>query len=150
MTIFHWLQEYKPLEYIAISGDVSLAGTAEIIRNRSTANRRLILEASLVGRCGLLLYFSASPVFAYSVILGGLAFVIPNALFVWFSFGKTANSNSALTWFYVGEAIKIVTTIVIFAVSFLVIKPLNIGLMFVSYGVVLLVNLTGLALLMNK
>jgi ATP synthase protein I len=129
-----------------------LAGTEELIKNRSTAYRMLIIEATTVILCGLLFLVFVSLEFAYSVILGGLAFIVPNVIFVRFSLRTSAadSSGSALTWFYLGEAIKIVTTIIIFAASFLLVAPLNIGLMFVTYGFVLLMNLTGLAILMNK
>jgi len=129
-----------------------LAGTEEIIKNRSSAYRMLIIEATTVILCGLLFFVFTSLEFAYSVILGGLAFIVPNAIFVRFSLRTSAadSSSSVLTWFYLGEALKIVTTIMIFAVSLLLVTSLNIGLMFVTYGFVLLMNLTGLAILMNK
>ena len=129
-----------------------MAGTEEIIKNRSTAYRMLFLEAGTVILCGLLLFVFVSLEFAYSVILGGLAFIVPNAIFVCFSLRTSATSTGAstLVWFYIGEAVKIVTTILIFAVCILMVAPLNIGLMFVSYGVVLLMNLAGLAILINK
>ena len=129
-----------------------MAGTDEIIKSRSTAYRMLTIEAVAVFLFGLLFFMFASLESAYSVILGGLAFIVPNVMFVLFSL-RTPSANAAgktLAWFMVGEAIKIITTIIIFAVSFILLTQLNIGLMFVSYGVVLLINLTGLAILMNK
>ena len=113
----------------------------------------LIIEATLVVLCGLLLFVFTSLEFAYSVILGGLAFIVPNVIFVRFSLRTSAadSSSNVLAWFYIGEAVKIVTTIIIFvAAALLLVAPLKIGLMFVTYGFVLLVNLTGLAILMNK
>lgn len=129
-----------------------MAGTEEIIKNRSIAYRMLIIEATTVVLCGLLFFALVSLEFTYSVLLGGLAFILPNAIFVRFSLrsSATGSSNSALAWFYVGEAIKIVSTIIIFAASFMWVAPLNIGLMFATYGFVLLMNLAGLAILMNK
>lgn len=130
-----------------------MAGTEEIIINRSAAYRMLSIEAVTVLLCTLLFFVFTNLEFAYSVILGGLAFILPNAIFVWFSLRiPAANSNgkSTLAWFFVGEAIKIVTTIVVFAASIILVAPLNIGLMFVSYGFVLLMNLAGLAILLNK
>jgi ATP synthase protein I len=129
-----------------------LAGTEEIIKNRSIAYRMLIIEAVTAILCALLFFVFASLEYAYSVILGGSAFVVPNVIFVMFSLRTSSASSSGkiLAWFFVGEAIKIVTTIMIFAVSIMLVEPLNIGLMFVSYGFVLLMNLTGLAVLTNK
>ncbi len=124
----------------------------ETTTNRRTAYRMLIIEALVVLFLSLFIYAIASLEFAYSVILGGVAFILPNALFISLSLGKSAanSEKSALAWFYIGEAIKIVSTILIFTVSIILITPLNIGLMFVAYGLVLLINLTGLALAMNK
>ena len=87
------------------------------------------------------------------MILGGVAFIFPNAIFAWFSLRTpTAGSsgNKTLAWFFAGEAIKIVSTIIIFAAAIILVAEVNIGLMFVSYGLVLLMNLAGLALLMKK
>lgn len=130
-----------------------MAGTEEIIINRSAAYRMLLIEAGTVLLCTLLFFVFANLEFAYSVILGGLAFILPNAIFAWFSLRMPAAGSSGkktLAWFFVGEAIKIVTTIVVFAAAILLVTHLNIGLMFVSYGFVLLMNLAGLAILMNK
>ncbi|MCG8377914.1 MAG: ATP synthase subunit I [Proteobacteria bacterium] len=124
----------------------------ELIKSRTTADRMLTIEAIAVGVCGLLFFVFVSLEFAYSVILGGLAFILPNAVFVRFSLrtSETGSSANTLTWFYIGEAIKIVTTIIIFSICIVLITPLNIGLMFISYIVVLLMNLTGLAIFFNE
>lgn len=129
-----------------------MAGTEEILKTRSTANKMLIVEAATVILCGLLFFVFASLEYTYSVILGGLAFIVPNLIFIMFSLGTSAASSSGktLALFFVGEAIKIVTTIMIFVVSIMLVEPLNIGLMFVSYGFVLLMNLTGLMVMTNK
>lgn len=113
----------------------------------------LLIEAGTVLLCTLLFFVFANLEFAYSVILGGLAFILPNAIFIRFSLRKPAagsSSKSTLVWFFVGEAIKIVSTIVVFVAAIMWVVPLNIGLMFVSYGFVLLMNLAGLAILLNK
>ena len=113
-----------------------MVGTEEIIKTRSIANKMLIVEAATVILCGLLFFVFAGLEYTYSVILGGLAFIVPNVIFVMFSLGTSAASSSGktLALFFVGEAIKIVTTIVIFVVSIMLVEPLSIGLMFVSYG----------------
>lgn len=129
-----------------------MAGADEITKNRSIAYRMLIIEAVTVILCGLLFFVFANLEFVYSVILGGLAFIVPNVIFVGFSLrtSETDSSNKTLAWFYIGEAIKIVTTILIFGASILLVTPINIGLMFATYGFILLMNLAGLAILINK
>ena len=129
-----------------------MAGTEEIIKNRSIAYKMLIIEAGTIALCGLLFYVFTNLEYVYSVTLGGLAFVVPNVLFVGFSLRTSATNsgNRALVWFFLGELIKIVTTIMIFAISIILVEPLNIGMMFVSYGFVLMMNLTGLAIMMKQ
>lgn len=130
-----------------------MAGTEEIIINRSAAYRMLLIEAGTVLLGTLLFFVFANLELAYSVVLGGLAFILPNVIFVRFSLRTPvadSSNNKTLAWFFVGEAIKIVTTIVVFAASIILVASLNIGLMFVSYGFVLLMNVGGLAILMNK
>ncbi len=99
--------------------------------------------------CGLLFFVFTSLEYAYAVILGGLAFVAPNLIFVMFSLGTATarSSGKTLALFFAGEAIKIAATIMIFAVSIILIEPLNIGLMFISYGLLFLINMTSLVIL---
>ncbi|MEM7027394.1 MAG: ATP synthase subunit I [Pseudomonadota bacterium] len=141
-----------PLQYIAILEPERLQGSKELENNRAAAYRMLIIEAVIVFIISLLFFMLANANLALSVMLGGIAFIVPNLLFVIFSLrsSSSGSSGSTLAWFYVGEAIKIVLTIIIFTVSILIITTLNIGIMFVTYGVILLINLTGLALLMNQ
>ena len=126
--------------------------TEEIIKTRSVANKMLNIEAATVILCGLLFLVFASLEYAYSVILGGLSFIVPNVIFVMFSLGATGagSSRKTLAFFLVGEAVKIVTTIAIFAITIMSVEALYIGIMFLSYGFVLLMNLTGLMVLTNK
>lgn len=126
--------------------------TEEIIKTRSAANKMLNIEAATVILCGLLLLVFANLEYSYSVILGGLAFIVPNVIFVKFSLGATGagSSRKTLALFLVGEAVKIVTTIAIFAITIMLVEALYIGIMFLSYGFVLVMNLTGLIVLTNK
>ena len=104
----------------------------------------------MIAVCGLLFFALLSPESAWSVILGGIAFIVPNLLFVRLSLGPvTASGRGVLLWFYLGEALKIVATILIFALCLLLIAPLNPALMFMAYALVLLINLAGLAILMK-
>ena len=104
----------------------------EIIRNRAIVSKVLLFEAFIVVLAGFVFFIFASLEFTYSVILGGFAYILPNGMFAKFSLKKSAtNSSSILVWFYVGEAIKVIATIVIFALSFLFIETLNVGLVVV-------------------
>jgi len=126
-------------------------GTDEIIRNRAIVSKLLIFEMITVMLTGFIVYILSSLEFTYSVILGGFAYILPNAIFAKLSLKISAtNSSNILIWFYVGEAVKIATTIVFFALSFLLFEMLNFGLMILTYGLVLLVNLIGLSIFVNK
>ena len=126
-------------------------GTDEIIRNRATVSKLLVFETITVMLTGFIVFIFSSLEFTYSVILGGFAYILPNAIFAKLSLKISAtNSSNILIWFYVGEAMKIVTTIVFFALSFLLVEMLNFGLMILTYGLVLLVNLIGLSVFVNN
>lgn len=126
-------------------------GTDEIIRNRATVSKLLVFETITVMLTGFIVFIFSSLEFTYSVILGGFAYILPNAIFAKLSLKISAtNSSNILIWFYVGEAMKIVTTIVFFALSFLLVEMLNFGLMILTYSLVLLVNLIGLSIFVNN
>ena len=126
-------------------------GTDEIIRNRAIVSKLLVFETIIVMLTGFIVFILSSLEFTYSVILGGFAYILPNAIFAKLSLKISAtNSSNILIWFYVGEAMKIVTTIVFFVLSFLLVEMLNFGLMILTYGLVLLVNLIGLSIFVNN
>ena len=126
-------------------------GTDEIIRNRTAVSKLLVFETITVMLTGFIVFIFSSLEFTYSVILGGFAYILPNAIFAKLSLKISAtNSSNILIWFYVGEAMKIVTTIIFFALSFLLVEMLNFGLMILTYGLVLLVNLIGLSIFVNN
>ena len=126
-------------------------GTDEIIRNRAIVSKLLVFEMITVMLTGFIVFILSSLEFTYSVILGGFAYILPNAIFAKLSLKISAtNSSNILIWFYVGEAMKIVTTIVFFMLSFLLVEMLNFGLMILTYGLVLLVNLIGLSIFVNN
>lgn len=125
-------------------------GTDEIIRNRAIVSKLLIFEMITVMLTGFIVFILSSLEFTYSVILGGFAYILPNAIFAKLSLKISAtNSSNILIWFYVGEAIKVITTIVFFALSFLFFEMLNAGLMILTYGIMLLGNLIGLSILIK-
>jgi F0F1-type ATP synthase assembly protein I len=126
-------------------------GTDEIIRNRTAVSKLLVFETITVMLTGFIVFIFSSLEFTYSVILGGFAYILPNAIFAKLTLKISAtNSSNILIWFYVGEAMKIVTTIVFFVLSFLLVEMLNFGLMILTYGLVLLVNLIGLSIFVNN
>ena len=88
---------------------------------------------------------------AYSALLGGFIFILPNAYFVRCAFrGKGQQSpDSVLRWFYMGEAGKLILTGVLFAACFVLVKPLNVPALFGVYILMMIINLVGLARIKN-
>ena len=123
----------------------------EIIRNRAIVNKVLLFETFVVVLAGFVFFIFTNLEFTYSIILGGFAYILPNAMFAKFSLKtSTVNSGNILVWFYVSEAIKVIATIVFFALSFLFFETLNPGLMILVYGIMLLGNLIGLSILIKN
>jgi ATP synthase protein I len=93
----------------------------------------------------LLLYAFMGVNAARSAALGGLVFVVPQALFVRFVFGPSALASpaGAVRGLYIGEALKLFATVALFAAGFLMVKPLNIAVLFITYLALLVVNLAG-------
>ena len=55
-----------------------------------------------------------------------------------------------MRWFYIGEGVKIIVTVLIFALSIIWVKELNFAAMFITYMVALMLNIHGLALLIGR
>ncbi|MCZ6524952.1 MAG: ATP synthase subunit I [Gammaproteobacteria bacterium] len=122
------------------------------IRNKLAAYKILAVEASITIVLAFLLLMSVDAVIAYSVALGGLAFVIPNTFFARYVFRYSAaeSLSLAIRWFYIGEAVKIIMTVLIFAACFIWVKPLNVIALFATFLIMMFVNAIGLALLKTE
>ncbi len=53
-------------------------------------------------------------------------------------------------WMFFGEAVKLVLTALVFAIYFLVIKPLNVPTLFMMFLAMMLVNLVGMAMMKTE
>ncbi len=122
------------------------------VKNKIDAYKILAVGAAITAIIALLLYKNVDVVAAYSAVLGGLAFIAPNALFAKYVFRHSAAESAGLIvrWFYVGEAIKIIATIFIFAACFILVKPLNVTVLFAVFITMMAVNIIGLAYLGTK
>jgi ATP synthase protein I len=94
----------------------------------------------------LLIFTLFTTVAAYSVLLGGFAYILPNAYFIRSAFrgSEQQTPHMILRWLYIGEAGKLVLTGVIFAICFALVKPINVIALFVMYILMIFVNLAGL------
>lgn len=115
--------------------------------NRAVAYRYLAVEAAVTFVIALILLVSVDMTAACSALLGGAVFIAPNWLFTGLVFrqmdGDTA--QRILYRFFVGEALKIFVTIVLFALCFIFIRPLNVFALFGTFILTMMINVTGLA-----
>ncbi|MFT3929309.1 MAG: ATP synthase subunit I [Spongiibacteraceae bacterium] len=85
---------------------------------------------------------SVDTITAYSVLLGGLTFIVPTGFFARQAFrfrGAQAVRRIAHA-FYRGETTKFVLTAMAFALIFTLVKPLNLIALWLAYVVALLVH----------
>lgn len=100
----------------------------------------------------LLSYAYSGLVMAYSVSLGSAVYILPNSYFVRCAFrkGNSQTPQSMMNWFYIGEALKLLLTIILFAICFALIKPINVAALFAAYVFMMVLNLVGMALVKVK
>ncbi len=80
---------------------------------------------------------SGDPVLAYSSLLGGMVCSFPNLYFAWRMFRHMgAASKEVVRSFYRAEAMKFGLTVVLFALVFILVRPLNPISFFLTYAVV--------------
>lgn len=111
----------------------------------------LVLEAIVTVFAALLLYIIVGMETACSVVIGGAAFIVPNAWFAKYVFRHSAadSASIAVRWFYVGEVIKIIATVLIFTLGFLLFNQLDVAALFLAYITLLIINLWGNSILMS-
>jgi ATP synthase protein I len=125
---------------------------AENTNNKLAAYKVLSMIGIIIAAIAIVLLISIGRIAAYSAVLGGLACLLPNLLFARFAFRYSAADSVGLVmrWFFIGEAIKIIVTILIFALSLLWVKELNFAAMFITYIVALMLNIHGLGLVIGR
>jgi len=77
---------------------------------------------------------------------------LPNLLFARLAFRHSAADSVglAIRWFYIGEASKVAVTVLIFALSLLWVKDLNLAAMFITYASTLMMNIHGLGMVIGR
>ena len=123
-----------------------------IENNRSVAYKMLAIEAIIICFVAIIIVLGARIEIAISIFLGGVAFIIPNAYFTKYVFRHSAaeSPHLAVRWFFVGEVIKILATVLIFTFSFMFIKKLNVPALILTYVSMFILNLLGNSILMNN
>jgi len=120
--------------------------------NKFAAYKVLSVIAVITAAIALILLLVSGRVAAYSAVLGGLACLLPNFLFARFAFRYSAADSAALVmrWFYIGEAVKMLATVLIFALALIWIDEVQLTAMLGMYIAALLLNIHGLALIMGR
>ena len=105
--------------------------------------------AFLLPVCAVLLLWSS--VLAYSVLIGGLIQICPQAWFTRqaFKYAGARKVQSIVRAMHWGETGKIVLTTVLFTVSFVMVKPLYAGALFASFVVMILVQYFAVIILLK-
>lgn len=106
-------------------------------------------ETGLALALALVLYPILGGVASRSAILGALIFIVPNALFVACAFrpSSLATPAAALRAVFLGEGVKLSATLILFAGCFIAVKPLHVGALLVTYGVLVIAHAAGFAYL---
>lgn len=125
---------------------------SEIKDNKNAAYKLLGIEVAITATVVLLLLLLYTKLTAYSALLGGLAYIIPNIWFIRSAYGSNGqlSPQTILSRFYIGEAGKLVLTGIFFALSFWLVRDINITAMFLTFILMIIINLAGLALINVK
>jgi len=103
---------------------------------------RLVVTQLLLTGVMSLLFLAKDMSAAYSALLGGLIFTLPNAYFAFKAFTHSGARQAKLIVksFYMGESVKLILTAVLFTVVFVLVKPLNVLALFLTFFVLVMSN----------
>lgn len=122
----------------------------KITQDRTTAFRLLYAQCIILALVTFIFWLSVGSLQACSILLGGIVYILPNACFISFALKELDRQSpeSVLGWFYLGEVVKIVLTIILFAICFMLLNvfTLSVPLIFATYSIMLVTNLLCLAL----
>ena len=108
-------------------------------KGREIANRLLVIQTSIAIVSALGFYLQDFKA-AYSALIGGIICVVPNLVFVIYAyrFGGARAAKKIASSFYRGEALKILLTALLFAVTFIT-MPISIAPLMITYVLCLMV-----------
>ena len=118
---------------------------------RQLAKRLLLLQSGVVIATALTAVFAVNVDWGISALIGGGIFVIANAVFALcaFMFSGARNARLVMASFYGGEVLKILITVILFAIAYLYmgveLVPLKL-----TYLLALGINIFGPVLFINN
>ncbi|KMQ76946.1 ATP synthase subunit I [Marinobacter subterrani] len=117
-------------------------------RTRPPFYRLVWVQLALSLGIALIAYIAAGSVAGYSALFGGLIYAVPNALFARqvFAYRPAKAIGRIVRSFYWGEVVKLSLTSVLFSAVFIWARPLEIGVLFFAFILVMITNLLAPAL----
>lgn len=117
-------------------------------RTRPPVYRLAWVQLALSLGIALTVYLVAGPVAGYSALFGGLIYAVPNALFARqvFAYRPAGAIGRIVRSFYWGEVVKLSLTAVLFSAVFVWARPLEIGVLFFAFILVMITNVLAPAL----
>nr|WP_159464738.1 F0F1 ATP synthase subunit I [Scandinavium goeteborgense] len=119
--------------------------------SRNVARKLLFIQLLAVTASGLL-FCLKDPFWGFSAMCGGLAVIVPNALFMIFAWRHQAHTpaKGRVAWsFAFGEVFKVLLTFALLAVALAVVKVVFLPLI-VTWVLVLVVQVLAPAVINNK
>lgn len=109
--------------------------------SRPPVTRLVVTQLLLTGVMSLL-FFAKGISAAYSALLGGLIFTVPNAYFAYkaFTYSGARAARQIVKSFYMGESVKLILTAVLFTIVFVLVKPLDVLALFLTFFVLVMSN----------
>jgi ATP synthase protein I len=106
-----------------------------------------IIQFLLCIAAALIALLTLNLVTAYSILLGGFISIVPNGYFAWKAFRYRGARNTPLIVksFYAGETGKLIMTVVLFALVFAGVRPIDELAIIVSFIVNIIVGLLATA-----
>ena len=106
-----------------------------------------IIQFLLCIAAALIALLTLNLVTAYSILLGGFIGIVPNGYFAWKAFRYRGARNTPLIVksFYAGETGKLIMTVVLFALVFAGVRPIDELAIIVSFIVNIIVGLLATA-----
>ncbi|NBS24906.1 MAG: F0F1 ATP synthase subunit I [Gammaproteobacteria bacterium] len=106
-----------------------------------------IVQFLLCIAVALIALLTLNLVTAYSILLGGFISIVPNGYFAWKAFRYRGARNTPLIVksFYAGETGKLIMTVVLFALVFAGVRPIDEPAIIVSFIVNIIVGLLATA-----
>ena len=121
------------------------------MNKRATAYGILLGEAIITIVMAVLFWVFDGGIAAYSALLGGLAYILPNSVFVNYAFKHSAaeSAHLVLNSLLMGEGLKLLSTAVCFALCFALVKPVAVIALFSTFVTMVFLNLAGIAIIMK-